>query len=71
MERNDTRERARFFREHQLAGGTYASALEIWNAAAEITDSLPHDGLRAAEDMSDGEVRDLIRDWHDVRRAGL
>lgn len=65
------RTRARFIREHQLKGGTYAQAVEIWNAADEIADTFEHDGVRVDADLSDGDIRDAIADWHAVRKAGL
>ena len=68
---NDTRERARFIRNHQLHGGTYASAVEIWLASAEIADSFANDGIRTADDLSDGEIRDAVADWRLLRELGL
>lgn len=61
--KNDTRARARFFRDHQLAGGTYESALEIWNAAEEIAEGYANDGLRTADQISDGEIREDVATW--------
>ena len=68
---NNARARARFIRQHQLQGGTYAQAVEIWNAADEIADTFDHDGIRTAEGLSDGAIRDAIADWHAVRKLGL
>ena len=68
---NDFRERARFIRNHQLHGGTYASAAELWLASAEIADSFANDGIRTADDLSDGEIRDAVADWRLLRDLGL
>lgn len=71
MRCNDSRVRSRFIRDHQLAGGTYESAVEIWDGAAEIADTVLHDGIRTEADLSEGEIRDLIADWKAVKRMGL
>ena len=68
---NDAKCRRRFIREHQLKGGTYAQAVEIWNAADEIADTFEHDGVRTDAEISLGEIQDAIADWHAVRKAGL
>lgn len=69
--KNDSRERARFFRDHQLAGGTYKSALEIWNAADEIAEGYENDGLRTADQISDGEIREQVSIWRRLRELKL
>ena len=69
--KNDARERKRFIREHQLAGNTYQEAVEIWNASGEIADSFAHDGIRAAEDLSEGDIQNAIDDWKTLMRLGL
>ena len=68
---NESRARARFLRNHQLQGGTHASAVDIWNASAEIADSFANDGIRTADDLSDGEIRDAVADWQMMRELGL
>ena len=61
----------RFIRDHQLHGGTYTSAVEIWLASAEIADSFANDGIRTADDLSDGDIRDAVADWRLLRELGL
>lgn len=65
------RHRKRFFRDQQLAGGTYDSAREDWNGADEIADTFLHDGIRTAEELSEGAIHDAIQTWRAIRRAGL
>lgn len=65
-----SRERADFIRDHQLRGGTYLGALEIWQASVEIADAFGHEELLSGE-ISEGEIRDAISDWYAIRRAGL
>ena len=71
MTKNDHRERAAFLRDQQLAGRTRQQALEMWSASCEIADSFAHDGIRTAEDLSQGAIHDAIADWIAVREAGL
>ena len=68
---NNFRERARFIRAHQLRGATHAQAVEMWNSSAEIADSFANDGIRTADDLSDGEIRDAVADWQMMRELGL
>ena len=69
--RNDARERARFIRKQQLAGSSYQEAVEVWDASSEIADSFARDGICAAEQLSEGEIRDAIHDWKTLKRMGL
>ena len=67
----DARRREKFIVEHQLNGGTFAVAMEIWNASSEITDTLMEEGIRTEDDLSPGMIADVIADWKDVRKVGL
>ena len=49
----------------------HAQAVDIWNASAEIADSFANDGIRTADDLSDGEIRDAVADWQMMRELGL
>ena len=69
--RNDVRERARFIRKQQLAGSSYQEAVEVWDASSEIADSFARDGIRNAEQLSEGEIQDAIDDWKALKRMGL
>ena len=40
-------------------------------ASAEIADSFANDGIRTADDLSDGEIRDAVADWRLLRELGL
>ena len=68
---NDLRERARFIREHQLKGGTYAAAVEDWNGSYEIAEMFARDGAHTPSALSNGEITDAVADWRAVRRLGL
>lgn len=65
------RNRKKFFRDIQLDGGTYEQALYLWNAANEVTDTFLHDGIRTAEELSDGQIKDAIADYRAIREMGL
>ncbi len=69
------RSRLEFIRDVQLNGGTYEQAVEWWNDADEIADEIAdtflHDGIRTAEDLSDGQIRDAITDYRAIREMGL
>ena len=71
MPKNEAHERSRFLRDQQLAGRTRQQALEMWSASCEIADSFAHDGIRTAEELSQGAIHDAIADWIAVREAGL
>ena len=65
------RERLKTLQRVQIQGGSYETAAEIWRATEEIADTFKHDGVRVDADLSDGDIRDAIVDWHAVRKAGL
>ena len=65
------KERLRHLVNIQTQGGTYEQAAEMWRAADEIAETFEHDGIRTEVELSDGDIRDAIADYHAVRRAGL
>ena len=67
---NEAHTRARFIRDHQLRGGTFAEAVNIWNGSAEIADTFIIEGVQA-DDLSIGEIRDAVTDWRMLRALGL
>ena len=67
---NEAHTRAKFVRDHQLQGGTFAEAVNIWNGSAEIADTFVIEGVQA-DDLSIGEIRDAVTDWRMLRALGL
>lgn len=63
--------RLEFIRDIQLKGGTYAQAVEMWNAADEIADSFERDGINVVADLSEGDIRDAVADWRAIKELGL
>ena len=70
------RHRAKFIRDYQLDGYTYTQAAQIWRERAEkiegavdeVAAMLDADGVRL-DDLTEGEIADIARDFVDVQRA--
>ena len=62
--------RQKFIRNHQLKGGSYEHAVEIWNEASEISEVFTNEGKTRA-DLSEGDLRDAVADWKAVRTLGF
>ena len=45
--------------------------MEAWRASEEISEVFEHDGIRAADQLTDADIRDAIEDWIAIRKAGL
>ena len=71
MGTNEYRKRSRYLREQQCGGLSYAEAVARWDAmnkeASEIAEILL-DGDDGIPVMSDGEIRQAVRDYRDVAR---
>ena len=71
MAKNDASRRARYIRDAQLHGLSYAEAAERWRASEEIADTFLHDGVRTESEISEAEIRDAIDDYQAIRELGL
>lgn len=72
MPQNEFQRQKRYIRDAQLLLGlTFEEAAERWRISGEIADTFLHDGIRTADEISEGEIQDAIDDYKAITRLGL